>query len=510
MKNKSGFQIKKRYAVKPAQSQKQGAKTTKKINEQQIDHLFEGNDDIYKNFTSFYTSDASIQAIIIYCEGLCDTERLTKELIPEIEKVFSKLNITEIEQQNWVNRWKKDPLTIESDLEEIQDAVFEGQLALFLPRIETVYLFNIQKHPQRNPEESSSEISIRGARDGFIEEIRVNTALIRKRVRTKSLKYEEFTVGKRSKTKVGLFYIDDIAPKHAINEIRQQLNEIDIDGLLAANQLEELLLPRKTRLFPMFHYTGRPDLAADALLNGRFIILVNGSPTVLIAPVNLTFLLKAAEDKEAFFIFNSLERLLRIVGLVIATSLPGFWVALVTFHQNQLPLILVAGLAQVRLGVPLPTAIEALVMVLVFELFREAGLRLPAAIGQIISVVGGLIIGDAAIRAGLTNPAMLVIIATSSIATFSIGNQSFAGTISVLRLFILIVSSFLGMYGLFLASFSVLLYVAHLRSYGTPYMAPLSPLNWQDFIKSTIRPSMKGNTKRPIILDIQDKDKSEG
>ncbi|WP_078428212.1 spore germination protein [Alkalihalobacterium alkalinitrilicum] len=509
MRNKSRLHFKKRYVEQISVKDVDGT-SNKKVNEQEIKMAFTGNDDVICKDTFFNTNDGPIRSFMIYCEGLCDTEKLAKEIIPELEQIFSSSNKKDIDHLKSVMNWKKEAIKPEKNYDQLITSVYDGQVLFFIPSIETAYLFDISKHPQRTPEETTAEISIRGARDGFIEEIRVNTALIRKRVRSKSLKYEEFIIGARSQTKVGLFYIDDIAPKHAVDEIKQQLQQINIDGLISTNQLEELLIPKKTRIFPMFHYTGRPDFASDSLLRGRFIILVDGAPTVLIAPCNLTLLLKAAEDNESYFVYNSLERMLRIFGLLIAIVLPGFWVALVSFHPGQLPFILVSSLAQVRLGVPLPIAVEAIIMVTIFELFREAGLRLPAAIGQIISVVGGLIIGDAAIRAGLTNPAMLVIIATSAIATFSLGNQSFAGTISILRIYVLLLASSLGMFGVFIASFSILLYVAQLRSYGMPYLAPLAPIQWRELIKAIIRPSFKANTQRPAMLDITDKDKSEG
>ncbi|MFA9458481.1 spore germination protein [Halalkalibacter sp. AB-rgal2] len=480
----------------------------RELNEGDIYNLFTLSDDISITNLPFTFKKQEVDILFLYCKGLCQEEKINEEVIPQLENLGSEYEINQIDIHGVRQVWKNDAVKQPESVDEITSDVFDGKLFLWIELLKVGYVVDIGKHPQRDPEESSSELSIRGAKDGFIEEIRVNTALIRKRIRSTSLKYEEFTIGERSKTRVGLFYIIDIAPKQAIKEVRKQLKNIEIDGLLNTNQLEELLIPSGFRLFPMFHYTGRPDFGSDALLRGRFIILVDGAPTVLIAPVNLTFLIKAAEDNEVYFIYNSLERVIRFVGLLIAALLPGLWVALVAFHNNQLPFILVSSLSQVRLGVPLPTALEALIMVLIFELFREAGLRLPSAIGQILSVVGGLIIGDAAIRAGLTNPAMVVVVATSAVATFSLGNQSFAGTISVIRIIILILSSFLGLFGLFTATFAILLYAANIRSYGVPYLSPIAPYEGQDLIKAVFRPSWKIGRERPAILDLDDDRKS--
>ena len=208
----------------------------------------------------------------------------------------------------------------------------------------------------------------------------------------------------------------------------------------------DLLMERvnkNSKLFPKFDYTGRPDYAVQALARGRFIIFVDGVAYAVVTPVNLFLLLKSAEDNEYPIIFSSLERLLRIFGILIGLLLPAFWLALTTYHQNQLPLQLLATVVQAKSGLPLPSSLEMLLMLLMFELFREAGLRLPSVIGGTISVVGGLIIGDAAIRAGVTSPEMIVVIAISTIASFTLVNQSLVTSVSILRVAFIFASAFL-------------------------------------------------------------------
>lgn len=484
---------------------KQNNNDEKKFTKEHITKLFNDTKDVI--IKDIVTSNGEISYTIFYCTGLCDMERIDKEIIPELEKVLFNKSSRQLKKEQLPLLFPKSTLEECSSNEDCIKKVFTGQLGIYIKdRNETTYFVDLAKLPKRDPDEPNTEISIRGPKDGFIEDIETNIALIRKRLKTNSLIYEQFEIGKRTHTKVGLFYIYDITKKETIDEVRERLKDIDIDGLHNANQLEELLIRKKFFLFPIFQYTGRPDFAVDALLRGRFVIIIDGAPSVIIAPVTLTFLLKTAEDAENYFCYSSLERLLRILGLIVALLLPGFWVALLSFHQNQIPFTLLASIAQVRQGVPIPTNVEAVTMLLIFQLFQEAGSRLPSAIGQILSVVGGLIIGDAAIRAGLTSPGMVVIIAIAAVATFSLVNQSLATAISVLRIYVLICSTLLGIYGFFISTFSILLYLSNIRTFGIPYLSPISPIS-RDIWNAIIRPSWKLNDLRSSTLSNRDLDK---
>ncbi len=301
--------------------------------------------------------------------------------------------------------------------------IYCGKLLIFFNEYNYLFSTNISHRPQRTPEETATEITINGPRDNFIEDISVNVALIRKRLRTNSLHIKKFQVGKRSLTEVALLYIDDIASPDMVKDVSKKIRKLDVDGIYSGNQFMELI-EKFSPFFPRHHYSGRPDFSVQCLLKGRLIIIIDGISYAIITPINAFLLLKTAEDSENTSAFASFERVLRIAGIFSATLLPGFWVAITTYHQDQIPLILLATVVESRRGIPLPTALEAILMLLLFELFKEAGMRMPAAAGGTLSVLGALIIGDAAIRAGLTSPAMLVIIAGSSIATFTLVNHS--------------------------------------------------------------------------------------
>ncbi|MBO8155890.1 MAG: spore germination protein [Bacillaceae bacterium] len=480
------------------------------ITKEQLEYVFENCQDI-KSFEMDFerTEKKPVNVIFFYNEGMSDVEKLNEKVIPRLELFFEKISDRRFDEHALLDYLHISSLRIEKDLDQIIPKVFDGELLFFIPDLNTAYSINLSKQPQRNPEEPNTEISIRGPRDGFIEEIEVNVALVRKRLRTNSFRYEQFVIGDRTKTRVGLLYIEDIARKDMIDHIREKISTIKIDAITSSNQIEELLVETPLRLFPMFKYTGRPDYVADVLIKGHFAIIIDGTPTALIAPVNLIKIMKSPEDQDTIYIYSSLGRVFRIFGITAATFLPGLWVAMVTYHPEQVPFILLSGIAESRQGVPFPLPISALLMVLAFELFREAGLRLPGPVGQVLGVVGGIIIGESAIRAGFTTPAMVVVIATSLVATFALTNQSLEGVISILRLGVLLLSSFLGLFGLLIAFYMILAYVANLRSFGIPYLAPLAPYRLSDLTDAIFRKPLKADKKRPEILHTQDQDKQE-
>ncbi|MDQ0350267.1 hypothetical protein J2R98_000070 [Alkalibacillus filiformis] len=464
--------------------------------------------DLFKDSEDVQTYDLTIEGkklLFIYCEGLCDEQFLNEEFLPTFKSHLINSHFKTATEA--IENFHKMSHKRVYKEEEIIEKVYSGELIIHLYENKENYLYDLASPPARQTEETSAEVTVRGPRDGFVESMEINVALIRKRLKTNSLVYETFTVGERSKTPVGLLFVNDIARDETINHIRSLLKNIDIDALVNTNQLEELIHETPLRILPMYHYTGRPDFAVNSLLMGRFVLFIDGSPVALTAPVNLPYILKTGEDQVYPWFFNSFERIMRLAGLIIGILLPGFWVALSAFHQDQIPLVFLSSASQARQGVPLPTPVEALLLVLLFDLLKEAGLRLPFNVGQILGVVGGLIIGDAAIRAGITSPANVVMVATSTVATFTIANQSLSGVVSLLRIFVLVIASFTGLYGFFVASFLLLIYMANLRSFNMPYLAPIAPFNLRGAVKAIIHPPEKLKKKRPTMLDVKDTDR---
>lgn len=448
-----------------------------------VSKLFVSSSDVKTMIVRLSQSDFAVH--LVYCQGLCDVTKVEQSIIPELKDIPEDILLSnELDLQQKVP-FHMTPLHSAEMENSVIETVLGGDLLLVFTPSNHFYSVTLADPPKRQPEEPNTEVSTRGPRDGFTEESFTNIGLIRKRLKTEFLAVEEFTIGSQTATKVHLLYLKDTIKPHVLNEIKTKLTTFQVKGLVSSTQLEEVLTGFS--LFPLFSYTGRPDYAVNSLLHGKFVLLTSGSPTVIIAPVNFNFLLNTSEDAHMVNIFVAFTRLLRIFGILLALFLPGFWIALTTFHQDQIPFTLLATLVNSRQGVPLPAPLEALVMLILFEIFREAGMRLPSSFGQTLSVVGGLIIGQAAITAGIAGPGTIVVIAISVLATFTLVNQSLISIVSVIRIVVLLISGFLGLFGTLISLMALILYLVNLRSFGTPYLTPLSPPHFKEIYKIFFR-----------------------
>ncbi|MBY0095726.1 spore germination protein [Mesobacillus maritimus] len=416
--------------------------------------------------------DKNVQAF--YCKGMLDSTQLNEYY----NRILLSLSQKEPRNHSEV----LPPVQHIKNMKEIVNQVFSGSLIVFREGTPFFYVFDISKVPQRNPQESTTEVSIKGPKDSFTEEMYVNISLIRKRMKTEQLYCESFTLGSLSQTKVSLLYLHDKANKEIIDEVRKRLDDFQGENIVSSGQLEQWLSDRSFSLFPLFDYVTRSDYVIESMLRGRFILIVNGSPSVLIGPINVFELIKSPEDVHFPYYFVLFGRSIRIVGLVVAIFLPGFWVSLASVNIDQLPFALLATVVVSREGLPLPIGLEAIFILGLFELLREAGVRMPTVVGQTVSIVGGIIIGDAAIRAGLASPTMIVVIALTAVASYTLVNQSLVGTVSILRLFTLILSIFLGVYGLFVCFFSILIYLSNLQSFKVAYLEPIASLTFKEYL----------------------------
>jgi hypothetical protein len=454
-----------------------------------------------------YGSASQIKLTVVYCDGMIDRKRISDFVLPAFEDVLNN----EGSSDRMVSELKGRLQLLEARNErEWMVRLFNGQLIVWASFLEHPLTLDISNIPQRNPEESATEISIKGPRDGFTEELSTNVALIRKRLRTPKLRNERFVIGTESLTEVSLLYLQDVIAPAILEEARSRLRHFEIDALLSSEQLEEGIADSSYSLFPLLDYIGRPDFTAQSLLLGRFVILVNGSPMALIAPTNLTEQIKSPEDLHFPFYYVSFEICLRIGGLLTAIFAPGFWIALTAYNLDQLPFPLLATISSSRQGLPVSAPLEIVIMLALFEIFREAGIRLAKGVGQTIAVVGGLIIGDAAIRAGLTSPTMLFVSAVTGVSTFTLVNQSLSGTVSLLRLYTLVCSAVLGMFGFFISVFSIVVYLSGLKSFGVGYLEPLSPVSFRDLASALLAPPLKKRKRQPAMLKPDNKSSKGG
>jgi hypothetical protein len=402
---------------------------------------------------------------ISYFASLVDMNYIDQVIIPKLKKAEGKVH----DFTNFINDEFLVSDLSDSPLAEIQLQLLSGSLLIFLEK--TILAISVSKIPSRMPEESSIEPSVQGPRDGFIEDLNSNLALIRKRFKSNQLKVEKFVIGKRSNVNMALIYIDDIINKQLLNDIKNKINNLDLDVVSSLQQIEKLLADQPRSIMSTSDNSGRPDYVIEALNQGRYALMIDGQPLVSIAPVHLANLIKSPEDLNQNYLYVSFERMLRLSSLFISILLPGFWVALTTHNIDQIPFQLVATISVSRLGIPLSTSMEMVIMLFLFELFHEAGMRLPRSVGQTVSVLGGLIVGDAAIRSGLTSPSMLVVGGIVFVSGYTLVNPTLGGAATLLRIVILLLGTFFGIFGIVVGTLLIISYFSTLTSHGVPYLS---------------------------------------
>lgn len=396
--------------------------------------------------------------LLVYCQGLVDLKEVQRLVIPQLNEHLSAGDIRAL------------PLSrLEDDQHVWVDRLFAGDLLVFIGELPP-FSWEVSNRPQRTTEDANTEVSIKGPRDGFIEDISANVALIRKRLRTLSLASETFTLGTRSRTKVALLYMRDGTAPDIVETMRERLLDCAQNKIVNSAILEQKLSDQTYSVFPLVDYTGRPDKAIFMLMEGKAIVLVDGSPLALIAPVTLLELIKSPEDDQYPVTLVWMERILRLGGIWISVFLPGFWIALSAYNIEEFPFQLLATLTQGRKGLPFSAPMELLGVLFIFEFLREAGARLPKTVGQTLALVGALIIGDASIRAGFTSPSMLFIASLTVVASFTLINQSLSGAVTVSRFVVFLLSATLGTYGFVISNILILYYLSTLTSFGRPYV----------------------------------------
>jgi len=450
----------------------------------------------------------NVKAAVVFIEGMVDTasvEELIKvlvintvssgEIIPSgfpfikyiKEKVITSTMVEEVEE-----------------LEELFDRVLRGDTALIIDGLETSLTVDTQGWKTRDIEESDAEVTIRGPRESFIESIHDNMSLIRRRLPIPQLWAEKFTVGSLSRTQVAMVYIKGLAGEGLIKEMRSRFAKTDTDGIIDSGQLEDFLEDTPFSLFPLTLRTERPDRVVAALLEGQVAVIVNGTPFVLLAPVTFFAHLQASDDHFEKVPLGTFIRILRYVAMILAIFLPGFYVGIVNFHPEMVPTALLLRIASTREGVPFPLVVEMLLMESVFEILRESGIRLPASIGPAISIVGALVLGDAAIRAGIVSPPVVVVVALTAIASFAVPNFALGIAGRILRFGFIILSSIFGLFGLQFGLLLLIVHLSSLRSYGVPYMAPAAPFIMRDMKDNIIRGWQWGQVYRPKLTGFRE------
>lgn len=451
----------------------------------------------------------SINAILIYIDGMVDKELTAANILRSLQFNSSLIQDKKINKTNAFNIVKDQLLSIGevttvSDMDTLVENVLSGQAALLIDGTPKAIISSVRQMESRSVDEPQTEPLVRGPRDGFIESLRTNVALVRRRIKTSRLKTEVLKIGTLTQTDVAIFYIDGIVNDKLVREVKKRLERIEIDGVLESGYLEEFIEDDPNSIFPQVNTTERPDRLCACLMEGRVGILVDNTPMCLIVPATFPQLLQSPEDYYNRFPYATFTRVLRVITMNIALLLPSLYIAVLTFHQEMLPTPLLISIAGQREGVPFPAFLEALMMELVFEFLREAGVRLPRPIGQAVSIVGALVIGQAAVSAGLVSSAMVMVVSLTAIASFTIPTISGSYVIRLLRFPIMILAASFGLFGVMVGLMAVLIHICQLRSFGVPYLAPLAPLKFSELKDTFIRMPWWAMTRRPTLLKVPD------
>lgn len=420
---------------------------------------------------------------IINIDGISDKTVITDFILENL--LFEIDNEPENTIDNINDYMKKQCLAV-GDVKDLYDftalftSILNGETVIVIEGQSVAIATDTKSAKDRAVTEPQTESVIRGPRESFTETLRTNTALIRRKIKSPNLWIKSRVIGEVTQTDIAVMYINGIANDKIVQEVLDRLDKIKIDGVLETGYLEDFIQDSKFSIFPMIYNTERPDVIAGELLEGRIAILVDGTPLVLTVPVVFTSFLQAAEDYYQNWIISSLIRLLRFFGILLALIMPSLYVAITTFHQEMLPTPMLISIASQREGVPFPAVVEALIMEVAFEILREAGLRMPRTIGPAVSIVGTLVIGQAAVEAGVVSAVMVIIVALTAICSFLFPSYGLSNTIRVLRFPLMILAAIFGLFGVMFGIMMIILHLCSLRSFGVPYMSPFGPLIVKD------------------------------
>ena len=464
---------------------------TKTVND--IKNRLQSDDIIYFDF-----SIKGVKATAIYAESLSDKTLLGKQVIEPLQQ---ENKLSSLEEVN--NAVTLPETEILQDFSSALDKIISGDAVIVIDGIEGALSVSTKKPSARAVTEPPTSSILKGPREGFVENSQTNMSLIRQRLKTPDLKYEKITVGKQSQTTVGLVYISSIANDELVNTIRNKIKKINVDGIVDSSYIIKCISDRKTSMFKQMGSTEKPDIFSAKLLEGRVGIIVDGSPIALTAPFIFLEDFQSSEDYYINAYRANFARILRISAVILSILLPAFFVAAQLFHLQFIPLAFLLTIVGSIKGIPLSPSVEMFVTLLIFEILNEASIRMPRYVGIAMSVVGALVLGETAVNAGMVSTPTIMIIALSGICFYVAPDLN--ETLSVLRLLFLTVAGFMGGYGIILLGCGLITYLSDFDSFGTPYLSPYAPLNFNDLQDGVIMGFYAEQKKRPSFLKTKNK-----
>ncbi len=466
-------------------------------NLQIIKTLFNKDDTLaFRRFKNQQAPD--VECCIVFIDGVVKPETVDQNIIqPIVTNLLLENNsncLNALQYQVLIS----DHVEQTSEVPKVVEAIINGNTALFLDGVDQALTINSAGWKTRSVEEPQGEKVLRGPREGFTESVLTNLSLIRRRLKTANLKFQARAFGRQSNTKAYLCYIEGIANPQILDELNKRLDAVDLDAVLDSGYIQELIKDSPLSPFKTIGSTERPDVVAAKLLEGRIALLIDGTPVALTLPHVFIELFQVNEDYYVNFYYSSFNRILRIISFWISISLPAVYLALVTYHQELVPTPLIISISAARQGIPFPSLLEAILLIIVFEIIREAGTRMPSYIGQALSIVGGLVIGQAAVQAKFVSAPIIIIVAMTGITGLMIAKLK--GATIVLRFILLLLASILGLYGYIFGISGLLIHLFQLRSFGVPYMTGMMTIDPDDLKDITIRSPWWYMKRRPKFI----------
>lgn len=431
--------------------------------------------------------DKRFKAFLVYIDGMTNADSINHFILKPL-MLINKTNTLEKKNSKTEKSSNKkkfnlkehistcllpeNKVTLIEEFSQVTSDINVGNCIVFIDTLPIAYSIDVKGFKQRSISTPQNEIIVRGSQEAFVETLRTNTSILRRLINNENLIIENSTVGKVSNTKVAICYMNNIANADLVAEVQYRVNNLEVDALLSSGQLEQLIQDNNSNMFPQMVASERPDKAVASLLEGKVVVIVNGSPYVLIMPGILNDFLASPEDVNLKFQFSNLAKVIRLLASALALLLPGLYIAITNYHQELLPTELIFAMAASRESVPFPIIFELLLMELSFELLREAGLRVPSPIGPTMGIVGALILGDAAVKANIVSPILIIIVALTALCSFAIPDLSLNFTFRILRFVYIFLGYLCGFLGIGLGLFILLLSLSNLTSFGVPYVMP--------------------------------------
>lgn len=442
--------------------------------------LLQSSDMKIENYS--FGHDYKCRGILLYCETMVQSlsrnffhdalQNVSTDIVGSAQHINTEELIRYFEQEGASSH----PFKLFDKAADIEEHILNGYIILLLDGWNKAAAFDAMSIETRKVDEPVSENVVLGPREGTVESLKMNLGLFRARLKSPDFVINRFTAGKSKKTEIAYGYLKNVADSEMIDEFEKRIASVKDKVILDSSYIAQMIRDSHVTPFPQVRYTERTDVAVSALLEGKIIVMIDGSGMVMICPGLFSELFQSSEDYYQQTLFSSLIRLMRIVAFLIAIALPGTYVALTTFHPDLVPTVLLLKLATTLEGIPFPAVFEVLIMEFFFELLREAGIRLPRPVGSAVSIVGALIIGEAAISAGIASPVVVVVVALTGIASFSLPQYNMAISVRILRFTFLMLSALLGGFGMLLGFLLLVLHLTKLRVLGQPYFAPAAPL----------------------------------